>query len=70
VSRKPARELCEAVLTRAFHNGLLLLSCGQSTVRFIPPLMINRGHVDEAMTLLETALNEALASVPAAKASA
>jgi len=39
-------------------------------VRFIPPLMINRGHVDEAMTMLETALNEALAAVPAAKASA
>jgi 4-aminobutyrate aminotransferase len=70
VSRKPARELCEAVLTRAFHNGLLLLSCGQSTVRFIPPLMINRGHVDEAMTLLEIALNEALASSAASKASA
>jgi 4-aminobutyrate aminotransferase len=60
-SRTPARALCEAVLTRAFHNGLLLLSCGLSTVRFIPPLMINRGHVDEAMTMLETALTEALA---------
>jgi 4-aminobutyrate aminotransferase len=70
VSRKPAKELCAAVLTRAFHNGLLLLSCGQSTVRFIPPLMINHGHVDEAMTLLEIALKEALASSAAAKASA
>jgi 4-aminobutyrate aminotransferase len=60
VSRKPARELVERVLTRAFHNGLLLLSCGVSTVRFIPPLMIDRGHVDEAMVLLETALTEAL----------
>jgi 4-aminobutyrate aminotransferase len=70
VSRKPAKELCEAVLTRAFHNGLLLLSCGQSTVRFIPPLMITRGHVDEAMTLLEIALKEALASSAATKASA
>ncbi|HUL47788.1 MAG TPA: acetyl ornithine aminotransferase family protein [Steroidobacteraceae bacterium] len=62
-SRAPARKLCEAVLTRAFHHGLLLLSCGASTVRFIPPLMINRDHVDEALTLLEPALNEALASV-------
>ncbi|HEY2275266.1 MAG TPA: acetyl ornithine aminotransferase family protein [Steroidobacteraceae bacterium] len=62
-SRKPAKQLCEAVLTRAFHHGLLLLSCGASTVRFIPPLMINRGHVDEALTLLEPALKEALASV-------
>lgn len=61
VSRKPARELVDRVLTRAFHNGLLLLSCGVSTVRFIPPLMIDRGHVDEAMVLLEAALTEALA---------
>lgn len=59
-SRAPARALCEALLTRAFHNGLLLLSCGVSTVRFIPPLMIDRGHVDEAMTLIEIALREAL----------
>lgn len=62
-SRAPAKQLCEAVLTRAFHHGLLLLSCGASTVRFIPPLMINRGHVDEALALLEPALTEALASV-------
>jgi len=61
VSRKPARELVDKVLTRAFHNGLLLLSCGASTVRFIPPLMIDRDHVDEAMVLLESALAEALA---------
>jgi 4-aminobutyrate aminotransferase len=59
-SRTPARALCEALLTRAFHNGLLLLSCGVSTVRFIPPLMIDRGHVDEAMSLIEIALREAL----------
>jgi 4-aminobutyrate aminotransferase len=61
VSRKPARALADRVLTRAFHNGLLLLSCGLSTVRFIPPLMINKAHVDEAMVLLESALTEALA---------
>jgi len=60
-SRAPARALCEAVLTRAFYQGLLLLSCGLSTVRFIPPLLINRGHVDEAMAMLEAALKEALA---------
>ena len=61
-SRKPAKALCDAVLTRAYHNGLLLLSCGQSTVRFIPPLMITRAHVDEAMGMLEVALKEALAA--------
>jgi 4-aminobutyrate aminotransferase len=61
-SRKPARELADRVLTRAFHNGLLLLSCGQSTVRFIPPLMVSKEQVDEAMPLLETSLREAMQS--------
>ncbi len=58
--RAPANELCQAVLTRAYHNGMLLLSCGMSTVRFMPPLMIDTAHVDEAMQLLEISLKEAL----------
>ncbi len=60
-SRKPAAALCQRVLTRAYHNGLILLACGTSTVRFIPPLMVGREHVDEALGLLKTALTEALA---------
>ncbi|HEY6483012.1 MAG TPA: acetyl ornithine aminotransferase family protein [Steroidobacteraceae bacterium] len=61
VSRKPASALCQRVLTRAFHNGLLLLSCGVSTVRFIPPLLVSRAQVDEAMEIIATALSQALA---------
>ncbi len=56
---KPAPALCQRVLTRAFHNGLLLLSCGVSTLRFIPPLSVSRADVDEAIQLLEVALREA-----------
>jgi 4-aminobutyrate aminotransferase len=52
-SKIPAREFCQALITRAFHNGLLLLSCGQSTVRFMPPLMIDESDVDEAIHLLD-----------------
>jgi len=60
-TKAPARALSDAVLTRAYHQGLLLLGCGLSTVRFIPPLMIGRAHVDEAVGMLEAALKEALA---------
>jgi 4-aminobutyrate aminotransferase len=56
VSKAPAKELCNAVVTRAFHNGLLLLSCGTSTVRFMPPLLATREHADEAVALLEASL--------------
>jgi len=59
--RKPAAALCQRVLTRAYHNGLLLLSCGASTLRFIPPLLVSRAQVDEALALLAAALSEALA---------
>ncbi len=58
-SRAPAKELCDAVVHRAFHNGLLLLSCGKSTVRFMPPLLATKADVDEAVTLLEASLVEA-----------
>jgi len=63
--RKPAPKLCEAVVHRAFHNGLLLLSCGVSTVRFMPPLCLTRAEVDEAMGYLRTALDQALAATAA-----
>jgi len=58
VSRKAARELCDRVIDRAFHNGLLLLSCGQSTVRFMPPLVVSAAEIDEAAAILDATLTE------------
>lgn len=63
--RVPAKALCDALVTRAFHNGLLLLSCGTSTVRFMPPLNVSTTHIDEALVLLRTSLDEALQGVRA-----
>ncbi len=61
-AKTPAKALCDALITRAFHNGLLLLSCGASTVRFMPPLMVKEAEIDEALALLEGSLVEALAA--------
>jgi 4-aminobutyrate aminotransferase len=60
--KEPAKKLCDALITRAYHNGLILLSCGQSTVRFMPPLVIDEADVDEAIALLDLSLVEVLAS--------
>ncbi|NJD32659.1 MAG: acetyl ornithine aminotransferase family protein [Gammaproteobacteria bacterium] len=59
--RTPARALCDALVTRAYQNGLILLSCGTSTVRFMPPLSVTVAEVDEAVQLLRASLDEALA---------
>jgi 4-aminobutyrate aminotransferase len=56
----PARALVDRLLHTAYQNGLLLLSCGVSTLRFMPPLCVTEAEVDEAMGYLRTALDQAL----------
>jgi 4-aminobutyrate aminotransferase len=64
-SKQVAAAFCEAAITRAFHNGLLLLSCGTSTIRLIPPLLVSHAEVEEAVAILEASLNEAREQVGA-----
>ena len=56
----PAAALCDALITRAYENGLILLSCGKSTVRFMPPLMVSEAQIDEALVWLEFSLQQVL----------
>jgi 4-aminobutyrate aminotransferase len=58
-SREPAKKLRDEVVRRAFNNGLLLLGCGTSTVRFMPPLNLEQPLADEALHGFENALTEA-----------
>jgi 4-aminobutyrate aminotransferase len=63
VDRAPAKALCDALIERAYHNGLLLLSCGVSTVRYMPPLNVSRAEIDEAMGMIRISLDQSLAAV-------
>ncbi|HSB91319.1 MAG TPA: acetyl ornithine aminotransferase family protein [Anaerolineales bacterium] len=58
-TKEAAHGLRERILDRAFTHGLLLLGCGESTVRLAPPLNIERQQVDEALEILEAAVTEA-----------
>ncbi len=55
-SKEPAEELRDRIITDAFHRGLLLLGCGKSTIRFAPPLCVNKQDVDQALAIFEEAL--------------
>jgi 4-aminobutyrate aminotransferase len=59
-SRKPATEFANRLIETAFRNGLLLLTCGVSTLRLMPPLMIDRAIADEALQLLEASIAQTL----------
>jgi 4-aminobutyrate aminotransferase len=56
VTKEPAKDMADELITEAFHNGLLLLPCGFSTIRFMPPLMLTQDLADEAMEILEYSL--------------
>lgn len=59
-SRKPAKDFADRLLHIAYRKGLLLLTCGVSTVRLMPPLMIDKALCDEAIELLNAALADTL----------
>ena len=51
-------EIIPEVIQAAFHRGLLLLGCGESAVRFCPPLCITAKQVDTALEILHDVLAE------------
>jgi len=51
-------EPAAAIVARAFDNGLLLVGAGEHTLRLLPPLIMTRAELSEALVLLEAALTE------------
>lgn len=43
---------------RVFDKGLLLIGCGESTIRFRPPLNLSEPEVDEGIDIISKALSE------------
>jgi 4-aminobutyrate aminotransferase len=57
-SRAPDGGFRDQVMQRCFEKGLLLLSCGESTLRFCPPLIVAKGEVDTAVEIFDSVLAE------------
>jgi len=57
-TREPHSEARARVLQLAFEKGLMLIGCGESTVRIVPPLICERKHADAALVILENCLKE------------
>jgi 4-aminobutyrate aminotransferase len=58
-SKEPAKQIVSDLLQIAFERGLLLLPCGVSTIRFMPPLNVSQELVDEGLFIFDQALSEA-----------
>jgi 4-aminobutyrate aminotransferase len=49
----------EEIVKKAFKNGLVLLTCGESTIRIIPPLTMSESSIEKGVCILEDSLKAA-----------
>jgi len=52
-SGKPDSQLRGEIVQRCFKKGLLILGCGESAIRFCPPLIVQKREVDAALEILD-----------------
>ncbi len=57
-TKKPAAKWRNAVIQKAFGKGLLLLGCGENTVRFCPALTVTSEEIDLCLSIFEEVLRE------------
>ncbi|MGA7860026.1 MAG: acetyl ornithine aminotransferase family protein [Terracidiphilus sp.] len=58
-TREPATALRNRVETLAFERGLMVLGCGETSLRLCPPLIVNENEATVALDILEDALTVA-----------
>jgi 4-aminobutyrate aminotransferase len=59
-SKTPHKQLADDLMEECFRRGLLVLTCGASTIRFCPPLTLTEEQVNEGLTIFEQALQALL----------
>jgi 4-aminobutyrate aminotransferase len=45
-----------AVVQKAFEKGLLILGCGENTLRLMPPLIVNQDQAEVALSIVDEAI--------------
>lgn len=57
-TKKPAKKSRDEIVEKAYKRGLLLLPCGTSAIRYIPPLTTEREYLDAAVEVLDSCIKE------------
>jgi len=57
-TKKPAKEKASEIMTRCWKRGIAIITCGVSTLRVAPPIIITRELVDAALDIVEDVIKE------------
>ncbi len=52
------REDVAKIIQKASDKGLLVLNAGRNVLRFLPPLVVNKDQIDQAITVIDSILGE------------
>jgi len=57
-SKKPAPQKVTEIMMRSWKRGINVITCGASTIRIAPPIIITRDLVDSALDIIEDVTRE------------
>jgi 4-aminobutyrate aminotransferase len=57
-SKAPAADWRGRIIQRAFEKGLLILGCGQNSIRFCPSLTVSAEEIDVGLSIFEECVKE------------
>lgn len=57
-SKEPAREWRNEIIKKAFQKGLLLLGCGENSIRFCPALTVTAEEINECLSIFDEVVRE------------
>ena len=57
-TKERATEWRDEIIKNAFQKGLLLLGCGENSIRFSPPLTVTSDEVDVCVSILDEAIKK------------
>jgi 4-aminobutyrate aminotransferase len=57
-SKEPAREWRNEIIKKAFQKGLLLLGCGENSIRFCPALTVTVEEINECLSIFDEVVGE------------
>jgi 4-aminobutyrate aminotransferase len=57
-NKEPDRTWRNEIIKIAFQKGLLLLGCGENSIRFCPALTVTTDEIDKCLTILDDVIKE------------
>ena len=54
----PDAETRDALVEQCIENGLMILGCGEKSIRFRPPLIVQEEHINEGIAIIEKSMKE------------